>query len=112
MQAQRQYDEDHQQVDDIDDIAAGQEGQGRQRHGHQRQQGAIDLVAHTFFTCSLPPKRPCGRSSSTTMMATNGATTMALVEMNSPTRFSATPITKPPTTAPGRLVMPPTMAAA
>lgn len=46
------------------------------------------------------------------MMATKGATTMALVEMNRPTRFSATPITKPPTTAPGRLVMPPTMAAA
>ena len=58
VEAEREHDEDEQDVGDVDDVAGDQEGQGQQRrHGEERQAGAGD---HTLRTCGRPPSRPCG----------------------------------------------------
>src|SRR5690606_6213088 len=112
VQTQRQDDVDHQQIDDEQHIAAGQPRQGRPHGPAQQQKNLVGVYLHTFLTCNRPPKMPCGCTTSTTNITRKGATTMALVDTNSPTRFSTMPMMKPPATAPGMLVMPPTMAAA
>ncbi|KAI1691581.1 hypothetical protein DdX_21780 [Ditylenchus destructor] len=69
VHAEREHGEHHQQVDHVQHVAAGGEGQHREheRHGQQHRavapgggRGRSRRRVHTFFTCGLPPSRPCG----------------------------------------------------
>src|SRR5205807_8119662 len=85
-----------------------------QRHQREDQRGGQEesAVADEIDHLSRTPKRPIGRTNSTAirMMKETAARHSAPINCTAPA--SASPMIKPPSTAPGMLPMPPRMAAA
>src|SRR5215475_3634821 len=73
--------------------------------------GDVGLVRHQTFWIAALPSNPLGRSSMTTIRMPNTIACWNVDEMYPVANASARPISRPPSTAPGRLPMPPTTAA-
>src|SRR6185312_14638462 len=104
-------DDHHRRLEGV--IGAEHKRQREQHNGERREAGGVDLAAaHTRGT-TVRPKRPEGLRSSTPTMITSATLSLISVPTTyAPARFSSTPTTKPPITAPSGLVRPPSKAAA
>src|SRR5665647_936410 len=111
VQAERDHRVDHDASEDVIAVIAEPE---RKADQHEQGDECCDVSGrhtHTFFAIRRV-KSPCGRIMSTAMMIPNAKVSLNAEETKAPNRFSMTPITRQPMTAPGRLLKPPRIAPA